>query len=261
MPKLTTLKFCNLLILFSKSWVNCTIWHKALKPKAFNNDWKWFNQELPSLPPPDLRHRAKSLPVPSGRTATGGCWGKFALSESKNKHRFDNIFNTILFSMQSFLILYKMNQIEESSPIIILRPILIHQCVCYLHALVMHLSCSISGKLNQIERGLPLNVWLHCTFGTYDRKQVSRFNRKNEMQFFWWRHHNIQYRNKSFDPTHLCLPRRLPELVPFAFIGSLSLLNFPVHEPIKMSLKHCNSTCICHFFWHKGHNTCPSYPL
>lgn len=34
----------------------------------------------PASPPPQRRHRARSLPVPRGRMATGGCFTKFALS-------------------------------------------------------------------------------------------------------------------------------------------------------------------------------------
>lgn len=42
----------------------------------------------PGSPPPQRRHRARSLPVPRGRTATGGCFTKFALSAIKKKERF-----------------------------------------------------------------------------------------------------------------------------------------------------------------------------
>lgn len=35
------------------------------------------------LPPPHLRHLAKSLPVPRGRIATGGCLIRFAFSVNK----------------------------------------------------------------------------------------------------------------------------------------------------------------------------------
>lgn len=39
-------------------------------------------------PPPQRRHRARSFPVPRGRTATGGCFVKLALSAT---HRKDQI--------------------------------------------------------------------------------------------------------------------------------------------------------------------------
>lgn len=39
-------------------------------------------------PPPQRRHRARSLPVPRGRTATGGCFTRFALSAYEGEERF-----------------------------------------------------------------------------------------------------------------------------------------------------------------------------
>lgn len=38
-----------------------------------------------SSPPPQRRHRARSLPVPRGRTATGGCFTRFALSAGQGR--------------------------------------------------------------------------------------------------------------------------------------------------------------------------------
>lgn len=40
---------------------------------------------LLTSPPPQRRHRAKSLPVPKGRTATGGCFSKLALSATQGE--------------------------------------------------------------------------------------------------------------------------------------------------------------------------------
>lgn len=36
-------------------------------------------------PPPQRRHLARSLPVPRGSTATGGCFSRFALSAEQGK--------------------------------------------------------------------------------------------------------------------------------------------------------------------------------
>lgn len=36
-------------------------------------------------PPPQRRHLARSLPVPRGRTATGGCFSRFALSAEQGE--------------------------------------------------------------------------------------------------------------------------------------------------------------------------------
>ena len=50
--------------------------------------------ELPvsnHLPPPHLRQRARSFPVPRGNTATGGTIGKLALSEEAGGRRMERV--------------------------------------------------------------------------------------------------------------------------------------------------------------------------